>query len=211
MEPASKRRRLPAERTGPDERTDEHDGETTDFKLAILSSLHPEKGQDVLLDYLLAYNGSVDAVTEALSGHAAGDAAKSPRKRSAVNGYQSSLSTFASTREKEKDGSRKERRLTKKGQTLHLYAPEDVEKHTPCSIIHNFLSKADADACIHELIDEMPTFYRGRFMMFDREVESPHTFRFYVDDYATMEEQVGNPVSCQTPRGFLLFDGSSQG
>ena len=182
MEPATKKQKLSTA-------TDNDDGESTDFKLAILSSLHPGKGQNVLLDYLLAYDGSVQAVTDAIAGNGGRADDKSPRKRNAVNGYQSSLSKFAGSKENGKNAGAADKPLTKKGRTLHLYASEDVERHTPCSIIHNFLSKEDAEACIRELIDEMPTFHRGRFMMFEREVESPHTFRFYVDDYEQMQEQ----------------------
>lgn len=189
MEPAAKRRRLSATLSGPPTTSGDDEAESTDFKLAILSSLHPDKEQEVLLDYLLAYDGSVEGATDALSGKIRKTDDESPRKRSAANGYQSSLTGFANPNEGDKNGTMAARSLTKKGRTLHLYDPKDIERNTPCSIIHNFLSKEDADACIRELIDEMPTFYRGRFMMFDREVESPHTFRFYVDDHEQVQEQ----------------------
>lgn len=189
MQPASKRQRTLSDPAPAPPPPALDDAESTDFKLAILSSLHPDRTPDVLLDYLLAYDGSVEAAGSALSGNAQQPAVSSPRKRHAANGYQSSLATFAGAKDAVKNASTSERPLTKKGRTLHLYSPEDVEKHTPCSIVHNFLSKEDAEACIRELIAEMPTFHRGKFMMFDREVESPHTFRFYVDDYDKMEEQ----------------------
>ena len=70
-----------------------------------------------------------------------------------------------------------------------LQSPEDVEAHTPCSIIHNFLPTEDADMLIRELLDESSTFKRDKFQMFDRAVESPHTFRFYVDSWDEAEKQ----------------------
>ena len=179
MEPPQKRRRL-----SNDAENDNEDVESTDYKLAILASLHPDRNQDVLLDYLLAYDGSVGKVTNALCGAAKSE---SPRKRSV--GYQSSLSSFT-TMDKPADGSTKPSKLlTKKGRTLHLFSPEDVEGNTPCSIIHNFLSTEDADAVLHELLKEVSTFRRDKFQMFEREVESPHTSRFYVDSLDEQEQQ----------------------
>jgi hypothetical protein len=100
------------------------DGEDTDFKLAILSSLHPEKAQDVLLDYLLAYNGSVEEVSAAIN---APEAATPARKRSAATGYQSSLASFAIGKDEVSHTSTTRKQLTRKGQTLHLYTPEAIE------------------------------------------------------------------------------------
>ena len=62
MEPAHKRRKLSPEALPTDEREDE----STDFKLAILASLHSDRSQDILLDYLLAYDGSVETASSAL-------------------------------------------------------------------------------------------------------------------------------------------------
>jgi hypothetical protein len=111
MEPSKKRRRLsPYAGSGDDDQ--EH--ETTDFKIAVLSSLHPDRTQDVLLDYLLAHEGKVNAATRAL---ATATESPSPRKstRSAMNGVQSSLSNFAT------GVKTTTQLLTKKGRTLHLY------------------------------------------------------------------------------------------
>lgn len=179
MEPAQKRRRLSPDaetQTTPD------DTDSTDFKLAILASLHPDRSQEVLLDYLLAYDGSVDKATNAL-GDAKND---SPRKRTV--GYQSCLPSATSN--KSANGSpMASKPLTKKGRTLHLFSPEDIEANTPCSIIHNFLSAKDADAVLQELLKEVSTFRRDKFQMFEREVESPHTSRFYVDTWDEQEMQ----------------------
>jgi len=176
-----KRRKLSpeAELAPPTKRLGEGDGDAgdTDFKLAMLASLHPQKSHDVLLDYLLAYNGSIEQASAALS---APSKSESPRKRSAVIGYQSSLSSFAKVEGKNRPLAAP-KTLTKKGKTLRLYAPEDVEAHTPCSIVHNFLGPEEADALLKELLEEVPSFRKDTFQLFDKTVESPHTMRFYVD------------------------------
>lgn len=184
MEAPSKRRKLSPDTAQATQLPDDQE-ESTDFKLAILESMHPDRSQDVLLDYLLAYHGSLDEATNALS---ASEKPATPRKRSAI-GYQSSLSSFAKKTQSGNDSATTRRPLTKAGRTVHLFSPEDVEKNTPCSIIHNFLSQGYADALLQELITEVPTFRRDKFQMFDRAVESPHTFRFYVDSWSEAEQQ----------------------
>jgi len=167
----------------------EEDGESTDFKLAILASLQPEKSQSVLLDYLLAYEGSVERASEALSATTPPPANVSPRKRSSANGYQSSLVAFAKRNSDGHSPPVPSKQMTKKGKTLHLYAPKDVEAHTPCSIIHNFLPPNEAEALLTELLTEAPSFRKETFQLFDRTVESPHTMRFYVDSWDEAQAQ----------------------
>lgn len=162
------------------------DVEDTDFKLAVLASLHPDKGHDVLLDYLLAYNGSVEEASTAIN---APETASPVRKRSAAAGYQSSLASFAIGKDGSTQTSAPRKQLTKKGQTLHLYTPEAIENNTPCSIIHNFLPAADADSLLRELLEETPAFRRDVFQLFDRAVESPHTMGFYVDTPQEIKQQ----------------------
>lgn len=159
--------------------------ESTDFKLALLSSLHPRTDPNVLLDVLLAHDGSV---SEASSSLLAAPSDSPPRKSSSsagATGYQSSLSNFVT-----QDGSGKPARfLVKKGKTLHLYHPADVEAHTPCSIIHNFLPPEEANALLEELLLEAPTFERETFKLFDNVVSSPHTNCFYVESAEEMQRQ----------------------
>lgn len=131
MEPAYKRQKLSPDAAQASTSSDEHDIESsTDFKLAVLASLQPDRSQEVLLDYLLAYNGSVDAAAAALSGTEKSD--KSP-KRNAIKGYQSSLSSFATSNHASRGTSTVAKLLTKKGRTLHLYVSLD-----PCLIILGF-------------------------------------------------------------------------
>ena len=124
MERPQKRQKLSTE---VEDAADDYDGEPTEFKLAILSSLHPDRSEDVLLDYLLAYDGSVSAVTSALSAPHKDD---SSGKRRAINGYQSSLSSFAKSNEAD-DNSATVKQLTKKGRTLHLYVCIPIKHRLP--------------------------------------------------------------------------------
>lgn len=91
--------------------------ESTDFKLALLASLHPEINEEGLLETLLASDGSAERASETLSR----GTTVSPRKRQALGpGYQSSLSTYRIA-VPDSAGPAK-RKLTKKGTTLHLYS-----------------------------------------------------------------------------------------
>ncbi|EME42034.1 hypothetical protein DOTSEDRAFT_72959 [Dothistroma septosporum NZE10] len=163
--------------------------EDTDFKLAVLASLHPELSQEILLESLLDSGGSAVKASEALSG-VFNNATERKRKVPATIGYQSSIHSFAAKSTEAKEPGRETRRLApKKGKTLHLYSPEDIEKHTPCSIIHNFLPAELSDALLKELLGEVPTFQRGTFQMFERTVQSPHTWKFYVDTLEELKRQ----------------------
>jgi len=157
------------------------DDESTDFKLALLSSSHPDLDQLALLDILLANDGNVEKASASLM------VDQSPVKKSSANlGYQSSLAGFLG--EGENTGKRP-KLLSKKGKTLHLYSPEDIAAHTPCSIIHNFLPSAEANALLRELLKEAPTYERTSFKLFDNIVQSPHTACFYVESYEETQTQ----------------------
>ncbi|PVH81021.1 hypothetical protein DL98DRAFT_560013 [Cadophora sp. DSE1049] len=191
---------------------DDEETESTDFKLALLSSLHPDTDQQLLLDVLLAHDGSVDDASAALTTDSS-----SPRNNSSSNsasastlgtraaataattGYQSSLSNFISHSPSKSQSNLKDENLslkgtkakllTKHGKTLHLYAPTDVETHTPCSIIHNFLPADEANALLKELLGEAESFERSSFKLFDNVVQSPHTACFYVESLEEVESQ----------------------
>lgn len=158
--------------------------ESTDFKLALLASVHQSVDEALLLEALLASDGSVEQASEWLK-HSN---TTSPRKRSTAStvGYQSSLSSYRIT--PPGNGPAK-KSLVKKGQTLYLYSPEDIEAHTPCSIIHNFLPSKQADDLLLQLLEEAPSYESLEFKLFDKVVYSPHTFCFYVNSLAEAEEQ----------------------
>ena len=157
------------------------DDEPTEVKLAILSSLHPERSQDDLFEVLLSCEGSVQLATELIES----SSAISPRKRSFVTvGQQSALKFGQPVRSVNSS-----KLLTKKGRTLHLFTPEDIAAHTPCSIVHNFLPTQIADELLRELLPEVTSFSSASFKLFDNVVQSPHTACFYVDSLAEREKQ----------------------
>jgi hypothetical protein len=168
----------------PQDNAAQDEEESTDFKLALLASLHSSLDESTLLESLLASEGSVEQASEWLTQHNT----LSPQKRSGPTtvGFQSSLSAY---RIIPHEGGPAKRQLVKKGQTLHLYSPEDIEAHTPCSIIHNFLPAKQAEALLLQLLDEAHTYQSLEFKLFEKVVWSPHTFCFYVNSLAEAEEQ----------------------
>lgn len=160
--------------------------DSTDVKLAILSSLHPGKGHDDLLEILLSCDGRVQDALKALE-----NVKFIPRKRQASTvGLQSALAFDKNERSSpNKQPGRFSAALTKKGKTLYLYTPADIATHTPCSIIHNFLPKSLANALLEELLPEAATFSKATFKLFDNVVQSPHTASFYVEDLALRDAQ----------------------
>ena len=162
----------------------EQEEESTDFKLALLASLHSNLDESTLLEALLAADGSV----EQASGSLTQSSIASPRKRPAPStvGYQSSLSSF---RLAPLNSTIAKKPLVRKGKTLYLYSPADIEVHTPCSIIHNFLPQKQADALLSQLLEDVPTYQKLEFKLFDRVVLSPNTFSFYVNSLREAEEQ----------------------
>lgn len=168
---------------GASESMSSHEEESTEVKLAILSSLHPERSSDDLLEILLSCNGCVESATAALAA-AKGDSF-SPRKRKLMAiGMQSSLPFGGPSADP-----KVLRPLTKKGKTLHLYSPQDVAAHTPCSIIHNFLPSSLANELLREILPEVGSFSSATFKLFDNVVQSPHTACFYVDDLEEVNRQ----------------------
>ncbi|KAF2273987.1 uncharacterized protein EI97DRAFT_435635 [Westerdykella ornata] len=174
-----KRRRL-----SPSPEPTAEDEDSTELKLALLASLHPQLDGDVLLEALIHFEGSVQQASVALGR----DHAFSPTRKPAPSriGHQSSLSAYGIA---PGDTEVTKRPRTRKGRTLHLYDPQDIEAHTPCSIIHNFLPANEADALLLELLEQAPTYSKLEFQLFERVVKSPHTFCFYVNSLSDAEEQ----------------------
>ncbi|MCJ1429818.1 hypothetical protein MMC29_007733, partial [Sticta canariensis] len=161
------------------------ENESTDVKLATLASLYPAVTQEALLDSLVNADGSVTAVCEAFDASSYEPLAKKSSKKGI--GHQTSLAAFRRSHDIQLGtASKKLRSLTRKGQTLHLYTPEDIAAHTPCSIIHNFLPAGEAALLLEELLEAAPTFEKQIFKLFDNVVQSPHSACFYVD---SLEEQ----------------------
>lgn len=158
------------------------DDEPTEFKLAMLVSMHPAISQDLLLDVLLAHDGSVTAASASFEA-----STSAPIKKSSVIGYQQSLRHFATSSGAESP--QKKKLKSKKGSTLHLYSPEDVAEHTPCTIIHNFLAPELANELLKEMLSEADTFEKDTFKLFDNVVSSPHTSSFFVESFDEIRAQ----------------------
>ena len=159
-------------------REDVDSTDSTDTKIATLASLFPNLESEFLLDLLTSVDGSVEESTKILE---PSEAIRSPPKRSAPSiGFQASLVSFQHKEGSVKSSCAKLAPLTRKGTTLHLYSPEDIAAHTPCSIIHNFLSATEANELLKGLLTEATTFGKQAFKMFDNVVQSPHGACLYV-------------------------------
>ncbi|KAF5007265.1 hypothetical protein FDECE_6418 [Fusarium decemcellulare] len=176
----------PKRKPSPEPRPDNAEPEeSTEVKLALLSSLHPNLDQEALLDILLAHDGSVSDASASLK------VQPQVRKGCRVIGYQQSLKQYASSRNSssETDSPARKKLKSKRGSTLHLYDPEDVAEHTPCTIIHNFLPPEDANELLRELLEEAKSFEKITFQLFENVVSSPHTSSFYVESYDEIQRQ----------------------
>lgn len=170
-------------KSSPDPTENEGDGEEpTEVKLAILSSLHPQLDQEVLLDVLLAHDGLVSEASASLQ------TSRPAKKGTGVIGYQQSLRQFTAQNDAPPSPSKKKLK-SKKGSTLHLYDPADVAEHTPCTIIHNFLDPDLANDLLKELLEEAKSFEKSTFKLFDNVVSSPHTSSFFVESYDDIQKQ----------------------
>lgn len=166
---------------------DDQGDESTDYKLATLASLYPLVAQDLLMEALISSAGSVEAASRWLNALASPPPSAKPPSITRIADRQSSLSSYTVTSSvTDPPVVRQSGPLTKKGQTLHLYTPEDIARHTPCSIIHNFLETNEADHLLKELLEEAPTFEKQTFKLFDNVVRSPHSACLYVE---SLEEQ----------------------
>ncbi|PGH07157.1 hypothetical protein GX51_01944 [Blastomyces parvus] len=164
------------------------DEESTDVKLAILASLFPDFRQEILLETLVASEGSVTTACSILSSQTPPSGKK---KRTISNGLgiQSSLSSFGVTATSLSTSKAGPKALTKRGRTLHLFSPEDIAKYTPCTIIHNFLPADEANDLLRELLEEAKAFERQTFQLFENTVQSPHSAGFYVASAEELHQQ----------------------
>ena len=185
-----KRRRRSPDHASTPPSTSADNEDSTDIKLALLLSLFPDMTQDVLLDILTASDGNVEVASSTISSQSSTTSSSPSKKRatSATSTYynpkiQTSLSSHILN---PATSSQAKKPLTKKGKTLHLYTPQEIADHTPCSIIHNFLLADEANALLQELLEESVHFSRRKFQLFDRTVQSPHSHAIYI---SSAEEQ----------------------
>jgi alkylated DNA repair dioxygenase AlkB len=154
--------------------------ESTDTKLALLLSLHPNTPVESLLEILLASNGSVSTASSSLS---------HPRPSKQAR-QQSSLSTFVQ-HPADTSVTTHKIRTPRKGETLHLYTPDSVASAVcPTELLQSFLPASLATSLLQELLKESKSFPPPlSFRLFEREVTSPHTFGFFLRDPASEEGQ----------------------
>ncbi|KAL8372082.1 hypothetical protein RB595_001737 [Gaeumannomyces hyphopodioides] len=185
--------------------SNDDDSDSTDVKLALLSSLHPDLDQALLLDVLLAHDGSVDEASTSLSAAflAPGKSRSGGTRAAVTGGAQSSLRSFTTTTAATHPPSssssspshpppakkRTAKALSRKGRTLFLYDPIDIAEHTPCTVVHNFLPPDEANALLRELLTESETFEKITFKLFENVVSSPHTTAFFVGSFEEMHQQ----------------------
>ncbi|KAI5821321.1 hypothetical protein BZA77DRAFT_299226 [Pyronema omphalodes] len=197
--PTSKKRRL----SPPPDDTEE----TTDTKLALLLSLHPESSLETLLEALLSNNGSVSAASNSLSEPSTKKPKpqhkSQPQKQSLISPLstpapriplssfstsgpstarqQSSLTPFLSS-----PTSTTSNRPPAKGQTHHFFTPLSIPSSIPVELQTSFLPASLASSLLSELLQESLTFPPPTpFRLFDRTVVSPHTCGFFLRDLTT--------------------------
>ncbi|KAL1902624.1 hypothetical protein Sste5346_001066 [Sporothrix stenoceras] len=185
---------------------DGEEEESTEVKLAMLASLIADEDtdidQDMLLDLLMAHEGSVEAAVDAF--HSRLDKWRNSKKKlkleggsvgSSVIGQQTSLRSLfpqtssSSTSPEKKTTGYATTLLSRRGRTLNLYDPVDVEAHTPCTLVHNFLPPDLANDFLREMLAEAKTFGDPyTFKLFDQVVSSPHTSCFYLESATEAKE-----------------------
>lgn len=149
--------------------------ETTDLKLALLSSLHPTADTSMLLELLLISHGSVATASALLLQPSA--------SRHASTSQQSSLAPFLTT-------AAPVPRPPKKGHTLHLYTPNHFAALTPTTLLPSFLPAPLAATLLTELLRESTTFTPSpEFVLFGRTVVSPHTACLFLRDLTPSSHQ----------------------
>lgn len=149
--------------------------ETTDLKLALLTSLHPATDPSTLLELLLTSNGSVSAASALLQ--------PPSTPRPASTSQQSSLAPFLTA-------AAPIPRPPKKGHTLHLYTPLHFAALTPTTLHPAFLPTMLATTLLTELLHESSTFPPSpEFVLFGRTVVSPHTASLFLRSPASSAQQ----------------------
>ncbi|ODQ65284.1 hypothetical protein NADFUDRAFT_79189 [Nadsonia fulvescens var. elongata DSM 6958] len=88
---------------------------------------------------------------------------------------------FEPDQQSESPNSVKKKPRFEKGKTFHIYTPDEIPDILPCSFHLNFLDSELAENLLNSLLQESHEWKRSKFVLFDREVESPHFTCFYAD------------------------------
>ncbi|KAK9374193.1 uncharacterized protein V1513DRAFT_446987 [Lipomyces chichibuensis] len=186
-------------------RAADEDDDDTDTKLALFASLYPEIPSDMLIELLIAANGSVAKAANTLQPTYAADDTVRYRLSARQNILQSSVTQYLGSGRKRSrtEGDAvsddlddqywpilKSRRLGNvslsstnviNNKVVHLYTPASIASLTPCTFHPFFLSPVLADSLLRQLLDDSIHWRPNQFRLFNREVTSPHTTSFYVN------------------------------
>lgn len=182
---------------------DEND---TEIKLALLSSLFPDKSIEVLLEKLVENDGIVQNILNSSSQSDFKtnstllkrikqrkieefiESDKYKRKRAFVSGKLSSGILWPIKMQKD-SSLEPSKRINIHVQ--HIYFPDEVAKLTPCTLIHNFLEKDLCNSLLLKMLKESETWERNKFHLFGRNVASPHKSCYYLhsDENKLLEQR----------------------
>lgn len=182
-----KRPRLAPDNAPPRSPPDTPDEGSTEMKLALLLSVCPDRSQEFLLDILVSCGGSVEGASSVISAQQQSSPEPGPgtgpetKKRGSSPAIQTSLLSYMTTSKQPSSPRKKQQQPpTKKGRTIHLFTPESIAAHTPCTLLPNYLPPNQANTLLSELLHESHHFSRPHFQLFDRTVQSPHSASVYV-------------------------------
>lgn len=188
------------------------------MKLALLLSMYPGMSHERLINALVLCDGSVEKASSRIASKrqqegksttrpaSSTTSASGAKKRSAPTPppprTQSSLlphiiskpkptatPTAAATATSSNIKLKRNPQPPKKGQTIHLYTPDSITTHTPCTLIPNYLPASQATTLLSELLAESTHFSRSKFQLFDRTVQSPHSASIYVSTPQELHQQ----------------------
>ncbi|ODQ75888.1 hypothetical protein LIPSTDRAFT_48567 [Lipomyces starkeyi NRRL Y-11557] len=145
----------------------------TDTKLALFASLYPDIPTDLLIELLIAANGSVAKAANTLRPTYAAHDAIRYRLSTRQNILQSSVTQYL--------GSGRKSSNVINNKVVHLYTPASIASLTPCTFHPFFLPPHLADSLLRQLLDDSIHWRPNQFRLFNREVASPHTTSFYVN------------------------------
>lgn len=163
--------------------------DTTDEKLTKLKSYFPEVSNETLLELLVSCSGDTSRVLDLLEVNKEETCkgnlcARSQSKR--VN-YQTTLKRFVVDSECDDHEHKQKGKIprmldsTIKGRTYHLYDPDMVNRHLPCTFHLDVFPKELADRLLTVLLKDSKEWTSRSFYMFERLVKSHHSTALYSD------------------------------
>ncbi|EMR09385.1 hypothetical protein PNEG_02332 [Pneumocystis murina B123] len=183
----------------------DNDENDTEIKLALLSSIFPDKSIETLLEKLVENNGIVENIlnVNSQSDFKNENALLKRKKQRKIeefieNDEYKHKRTFVSGKlssdtlwpiKMQNDSFERSKRVNVHVQ--HLYFPDQIAKLTPCTLIHNFLGKDLCNSLLLKMLKESETWERNEFRLFERKVVSPHKSCYYLysDENKLLEQK----------------------